>query len=180
MKHKFFTRLRNVFDALPALMLAASLALGSIVTPAHALYNDQTRIFNSRSAQQKITYYRLTINWNDTNIGTGQQFGALPANAYIVFIDADVTTAFNAGTTNVITLGTTSSSANELLASGITAGSTGIYHLTSAAGLGVAVSGGGTWTGKVMPLFAKYAQTGTAATAGSVTIVIGFASNDDM
>jgi hypothetical protein len=180
MKDKFFKQLARIVDVLPVAMLALVLALSTIVYPAYALNNDQTRNFSSRSANQKITYWRLTINWNDPNISTGQQFGAMSANTYIVFIDAYVTTAFNAGTTNVITLGTTKASANELVASGITAGTPGVYHLTSAAGLGLAVSENGTWLGVLMPLFAKYAQTGTAATAGSVTIVIGFASNDDM
>ena len=126
--------------------------------------------------EQAINYYRLTINFNDQNIGLAQMFGALPANAYILSIDADVTTAFNAGTTNVVTIGTTKANSNEIVASGITAGTPGIYHLTTAAGLGLAVTTG---TSPVT-LFAKYAQTGTAATAGAVTIIIAFIPNNDL
>lgn len=144
--------------------------------PAFALYNDQTRIFSRRFySDYHPTYYRVTINYNDPSISTGQAFGAIGQNAFIKAIDCHVTTAFNAATTNVITFGTTSASANEIVASGITAGTTGIYHLTSAAGLGVAATASADVT-----LYAKYAQTGTAATAGSVTCVIEYVPNNDM
>lgn len=171
---------RDVRAAL--LSLIVSVAIASLIGgPALALQVDQTRIFNPRQTpDQQISYYRLTINFNDQNIGLAQQFGALPANAYVFAIDAYVNTAFNAGTTNVITIGTTKANANEIVASGITAGTPGVYHLTSAAGLGTAVSMGGTWLNASMPLFAKYAQTGTAATTGSVVIVIAFISNNDL
>lgn len=166
------------------LLLAAALSM--VAGGAFALNVDQNRIPVSRVGQagQQPVYYRLTINYNDPNIGTAQRFGTLPANAYILAIDADVTTAFNAGSTNVVTLGVTTS-ANELVASSgsnasITAGSTGIYHLTAAAGLGLQVTGNSTWIGLTVPLYAKYAQTGTAATAGSVTFVIEYIKNDDM
>lgn len=161
----------SIIRAVASLLLCA-LAVGGAV----ALQVDQTRTMSKRYyADNHPTYYRLTINYNDPSIGTGQAFGALGQNAFIKAIDCHVTTAFNAGTTNVVTFGTTSASANEIVASGITAGSTGIYHLTSAAGLGVAVTASADIT-----LYAKYAQTGTAATAGSVTCVIEFVPNNDM
>ena len=172
----------------------AALALvlvGAIGGAAYALNVDQNRVIPARqTGGQVVNTYRLTINFNDPNIKTGQLFGTLPANSYILAIDSDVTTAFNAATTNVLTLGTTSASANELVADGGTATAnisnntttiaTGILHLTTALGLGVAISGGSTWTGKNMPLYAKYTQTGTAATTGSVTIVITYIPNADM
>lgn len=162
-------------------LLAAVLAL-IVIAPApiklFALTVDQTRIFNARQpTDQQIAYYRATINFNDQNIGAAQQFGALPSGAYIMSIDAYVTTAFNAGTTNAITLGTTKANSNEIVASGISGNplATGPLHLTSAAGLGMAVTNVAT----PIPLFAKYAQTGTAATTGSITIVITYVSNND-
>lgn len=146
------------------------------VTAAFALQQDQTRIFPQRQlTEQAMNYYRVTINWNDQNIGLGQQFGALPANAYIYAIDANVRVAFNAGSTNTITLGTTKASANEIVASGITAGTPGVYHLTSAAGLGLAVT-----SGTAVNLWAKYAQTGTPAGMGAVDIIMAFVPNNDM
>lgn len=179
MKSALLKRLRALGVYARAAFLAALVALGVAglaAGPALALSVDQTRNPVPRQGiDQQVMTYRLTINYNDANIGAGQFFGALPAGAYILGIDAYVTTGFNAGTTNVITLGTTKSSANEIVASGITAGTPGVYHLTSAAGLGLAVTASSQIT-----MYAKYAQTGTAATAGSVTIVISYVPNNDM
>lgn len=158
--------------------IAAFLLSVFAVTTAFALVQDQTRIFPQRQlTEQAVNYYRLTINSNDPGIGAAQQFGALPANAYIYAIDAYVTVAFNAGSTNVITLGTTKASANEIVASGISGAplATGVLHLTSAAGLGLAVT-----SGTAVNLWAKYAQTGTPAGLGTITIVIAFIPNNDM
>lgn len=138
-------------------------------------YQLSPRLLNS----QALAYYRLTINWNDPSISSSQYVAELPANSYIYAIDAYVTTAFNAGTTNVITVGTTSSSHNELVASGVTAGTPGVYHLTSAAGLGLAVTENGTWLGLNMPVYVNYTQTGTAATAGQVVVIIAYIPNND-
>jgi hypothetical protein len=167
--------LRACFGILANALLAIG-AVSIAAGPALALTVDQTRIQSPRFVtEQVVNTYRLTINFNDQGIAAAQQFGALPTSAYILSIDAYVTTAFNAGTTNVVTLGTTKASANEVVASGITAGTPGVYHLTSAAGLGLAVTNGVSPT-----LWAKYAQTGTAATTGAVTIVISFVPNNDM
>lgn len=156
--------------------VAAALLSAFAMTAAFALQQDQTRIFPQRQlTEQALNYYRLTINFNDQGIGAGQQFGALAANTYIFAIDAYVTVGFNAGSTNTITIGTTKTSANEIVASGITAATPGVYHLTSAAGLGLAVT-----SGTAINLWAKYAQTGSAAGTGAVTIVIAFAPNNDM
>jgi len=175
MKTKFLRALAG----LAACALVAVSAVSFAINPALALLVDQTRIFNPRqSADQQIVYYRLTVNFNDQNIGAAQQFGALPPGAYIMAVDAYVTTAFNAATTNVVTLGTTKASANEIVASGISGAplAVGPLHLTSAAGLGMAVTNVAT----AIPLFVKYAQTGTAATTGSITIVITFVANNDL
>lgn len=157
--------------------IAALLLSAFAVTAAFALSVDQTRIFPKRIDPNgnHPSYYRVTVNFNDKSIASGQQFGALGQLEFIKAIDCYVTTAFNASTTNTITFGTTAASANEIVASGITAGTPGIYHLTSAAGLGLAV----TATGDI-GLFAKYAQTGTAATTGQVTCVFEFVPNNDM
>lgn len=189
---RLFALTRSLVAALMLSLVFAALfnfALG----PAYALYNDQTKKYLPRYYNgQIVQYYRFTLNWNDPNISTGQVFGALGCNAYILSIDADVTTAFNAATTNSVSIGVTSASANEIVAGGtssgtnIVAGSTGINHLTTAAGLGVIVTGNTSDqinNGPVpcyVPLYAKYAQTGTAATAGSVTVVIAYVPNNDM
>lgn len=161
----------KLLRALAALVLSAC-----AISAAFALSTDQTRIFTYRQySNDQPWYYRLTVNFNDANIANGVAFGGLNTNDFIKAIDCHVTTAFNASTTNTVTFGTSKANANEVVASGITAGSTGVYHLTTAAGLGLAVTSAGTST-----LYAKYAQTGTAATAGAVTCVIEVVSNNDM
>lgn len=163
----------------------AALFLASLTpSPSFALITDPNKIIPERTCElsQNTCYFRLTINWNDPRIASGVWFGTIPKNSFITAIDAYVTTGFNAVTTNVITIGHTAASANEVVASGITAGTPGIYHLTTAAGLGTATTANATYQTQIngsVPLYAKYAQTGTAATAGAVTIVIQFAKNND-
>lgn len=165
--------------AFVALMLVAALTF----TPARALVTDPNKSIPERTCEfaQNVCYNRVTINFGDPRISSGVWYATLPKNAYILAIDAYVSTAFNATSTNVITLGATTT-ANEIVASGITAGSIGVYHLTSAAGLGTAITSNATYQTAIngsVPIYAKYAQTGTAATAGVVTIVVTFAQNND-
>ena len=156
--------------------LAAFALSAFAVTAAFALSQDQTRIFPKRAyANYQPLYYRTTINLNDPGIAAGQQFGSLAQNDFVKAIDCAVTTAFNATTSNTITFGTTKTNANEIVGSGITAGTIGVYHLTTALGLGVTAT-----SAADVPLYAKFAQTGTAATAGQVMCVIEFVSNNDM
>jgi len=161
----------KLFRVLAAMLLAV-FAMGG----AYALQVDQTRIMSKRYVgSQQLTYYRLTLNFNDPNISTAQMFGALGKNWYIDHIDCHVTTTFNAATTNVVTFGT-SSAANEIMgASDLNEASATVQHLTSALGLGLNATSAADVT-----LFAKYAQTGPAATQGSVTCVIAYVPNDDL
>jgi hypothetical protein len=179
-----FTEDFPMFAKLIKSALAALLFAVFAFVPASALVTDPNRSWPIRDCEQSqnVCYFRLTVNWNDPRIASGVWFGTIGPNAYILQIDAYVSTAFNAGTTNVLTIGATAASANEILASGITAGSTGIYHLTSAAGLGTVVTANTTYQTALnqgVPLYMKYAQTGTAATTGVVTIVITFIKNND-
>lgn len=86
----------------------------------------------------------------------------MPHDAVITRTVAVVTEAFNAGTTNVLTVGTTAANANELLGSDdVTEGTAGAYSkdrfIEAAA---------------KSKIYAKFAQTGTAATAGSADIYL--------
>ena len=164
-----------------AAVLAAFIGVAALV-PASAISIDPNKIIPARDAgEQNVYTIRATINYNDPRIASGVWYATLPKNAYILGVDAYVSTAFNAGSTNVITLGATTT-ATEIVASGITAGTPGVYHLTSAAGLGLAVTGSGTYQTQAngaTPVYVKYAQTGTVATAGQVTIVITYSPNSD-
>ena len=106
--------------------------------------------------------YAGTIKFNTTGAADGVALYTIPHNAVITRVVAKVTDAFDAGTTNVLTVGTSSANANELLGSGdITEGTEGVYskdHFTEVA--------------EKSKIYAKYTQTGTDATAGEAEIYI--------
>jgi hypothetical protein len=95
----------------------------------------------------------------------------IPAGAQIVDINIDVTTAFNAGTTNTVTVGTSSSAAAYVASTSV--GSAG---RASVATTGVYSAWANTGTSDVVATI-TYSQTGTAASAGAarVTIVYKYA-----
>lgn len=92
--------------------------------------------------------------------------GTVPANAQIIDINIDATTAFNAGTTNTIAVGKTGSAAAFVTATDVaTAGresvaTTGVYSAWANVGTTDVVA------------TATFAQTGTAATAGAARVTI--------
>ena len=191
-----FNKLRKI--GLAAL-LASSAVLTPFVTPAGAVTEDPqvyggTKLIPPRecSATQNLCYIRATVNFNDTNIASGVWFATVPKNAYILAIDVDVVTAFNAATTNLLTIGATKANANEIVADCGTATAcvsnhtttiaTGISHLTTAAGLALAITGSATYQTAQnggTPIYAKFAQTGTAATTGQAVFVITYVPNND-
>jgi hypothetical protein len=176
---KLFTRNR-ILGLLSAAMAAF------IVSPlAFALTNPPS--YPPRTLPlQVIQTFRKTVNFSDANISAGVKFAAIPQGAYITNMRCYVTTAFNAATTNVLTIGTTATG-TDILAGGVTANTncnpaaTGNQVLGAAAGVGLGVTGGATATGSTggFDLFVRYTQTGTAATTGSVTYVIDFVPNND-
>lgn len=124
-----------------------------------------------RDPRQVLNTLRFTINWND--VGTGAQegfFSSLPAGAIIADVLVMVTTTFNAGSTNVLTVGTNSAAFNNIVASGdVNLGSVGTYNITRGQGLNSLL------TATVdQAVNAKYAQTGTAATQGQAVVLITF------
>jgi hypothetical protein len=177
---KLFTRNRLLS------LLSAGMAAFIISPLAFALTNPAS--YPPRVLQtQTSVHFRKTVNFNDANIATGVKFGALPPGAYITGIRCYVTTAFNAGTTNNLLVGTTAGG-NNILAGGTTAGtncvvgSTGNNNMSLAPGLGLAVTAlSATPTGSTggWDLFVAYTQTGTAATTGQLTLLIDYVSNDD-
>jgi len=114
---------------------------------------------------QQAHYFRKRINYNDVNIANGVFFGTLPAGAMLVQQNVRVNTAFNAGTTNAINVGTTAGG-SQLFTDAATAGA----RAPAVANLQFATD---------TDLFVQYAQTGTAATAGQADIFIEYAPNND-
>lgn len=122
---------------------------------------------------QVIHYLRKTVNYNDTGIGSADtvKVGRLPAGAFITQCLVRVETVFNAATTNVLTVGTSGGSDADIVASGDVNEASATTQSAST-GLGLSVTAD-------TDVFAKYTQTGTAATTGKATIVIAYATNDD-
>lgn len=108
------------------------------------------------------------VAFDTDDVDNGVALYELPQKAIITGTVAVVGTAFDAGTTNVLTAGT-NSDVNNLLGSGdVTEGTTGAYQ---AATFVEAAKGD-----KVK---VKYTQTGTAATAGAAELYIKFVSIPD-
>ena len=76
--------------------------------------------------QNLVHFLRKEVNYNDPGIASGYVIGRLPAGAQITQALARVKTTFDAGTTNVLTIGTNASSYDNILgAADIAEGSTG-------------------------------------------------------
>lgn len=158
--------------------------------------SNPSRFFNA----QLIHYFRKTINYNDTAIGTAVEVGTFPAGAVLLCGGS----AYTAGTTPAVavpsmssvifinrtawdgsaavTAGTNGSSYNDLFASAdITEGTKGIY---AADGATVWNSNGTAGAGFVIlnatadtTVYAK--STGSGATTGKGTFVVPFAVDND-
>ena len=99
-----------------------------------------------------------TVKYNDTGIATGEVIFTAPAPMIITQVCVDVTTAFNAGTTNVLTIGTNSDVDN-------ICGSSDIAETKGQSTKPVFVQ-----LKKGDKIKVKYAQTGTDASAGGADI----------
>ena len=128
-----------------------------------------------KNALQLVHYLRFTVNYNDAGIGTGVGKQWLPAGALIIGTDVYVGAAFNAATTNVVTVGTNATAYNNIVATA------DVDETTVALTKGIKPTG--TALGPLAAdtqVFVMYTQTGTAATAGVATVVISYIPNNDL
>ena len=108
-----------------------------------------------------------TIAYTDSSAVT---IGSIPANAQIVNIHIDVTTAFNAASSNNITVGKSGSAAAYVASTSVgsagraSVATTGVYSAWADVG------------SSDVPVTATYSQTGTAATAGAARVTIVYRS----
>lgn len=121
---------------------------------------------------QQVNYFRAAVSYNTPLIGTDGKvpLGTLPDGAIVVGLMVKVTQAFNAATTNVLTVGTAASNATVLAASDVD--ETVIDTTAAFVGYGYQASGD-------TPLFIVYTQTGTAASAGAATIILEYVPDND-
>lgn len=125
----------------------------------------QARIYHTR----QVHYLTKSVTYSDAGISTGTtvKFNAqLPANAFITESYVDVKTVFNAGSTNVLTVGTNSGTANDIIAAGdVNEASAQVFSVT---GVGVLN------TSTPLDVYVNYTQTGTAAGTGAADIVVAY------
>lgn len=107
--------------------------------------------------------YAGKVTFDTENVENGVEIIDLPKNIIITKAVAVVRKAFNAGTTNVLTVGVNSSTDNLLGTGDITEGTPAAYHKN----LFVICNG------SKVKIKAKYTQTGTAATSGEADIYLG-------
>lgn len=97
---------------------------------------------------------------------TAVTIGSVPAGAQIINIHIDTTTAFNAGTTNNMTIGTSASAAAYVATTAVgptgraSAATTGVYSAWPTVGA------------SDVTLTATFSQTGTAATTGAAIVTV--------
>ena len=116
----------------------------------------------------QLSAITTTIAYTDTSAVT---IGTIPANAQIVDINIDVTTAFNAATTNTVTVGKTGSAAAY-----VTSTSVGSAGRASVASTGVYSAWANVGTSDIDYATVTFSQTGTAASAGAARVTIVYKS----
>lgn len=121
---------------------------------------------------QQTHYIRKRVNWNDAGIAAGVLAGTLPAGALLTLAAARVNTAFNAGTTNVLQMGTTATGGEILANAVVLAGAAGFKSATSGTAFSATFA-------TDTDIYVSYAQTGTAATAGQADMIVSYAPNND-
>ena len=107
--------------------------------------------------------------------GTTTTIATLPANSQIIEIYVDVTTAFDAGTTNTLDLGdgTTADQFADALALGSVArvlATSDVSQITNLIDIGASD----------VQVVATYNQTGSAATAGAATVTVVYVQNNNL
>lgn len=100
----------------------------------------------------------------------GVQIGTLPAGARVLRSHVFIETAFNAGTTNVLDVGTLAGPDQFIPTATALAGATGLKTLAPPALQGVIAAD--------VAVLAIYSQTGTPATTGLATVIIEYAPNN--
>lgn len=122
---------------------------------------------------QQTVYWRFGINFNDAFIAAPRDpVACIPALAFITQVLVEIVTAFNAVTTNVLTIGTTTGNANEIVnAADVDETTLGVTPVTRARGTTLTAAGD-------INVYVKYTQTGTAATAGKARVVIEYVPID--
>lgn len=119
--------------------------------------------------RQVLNSLKDTVNFNEAGIAAGTAWdNSLPIAAFIVGVWCEIVTVFNAGTTNVLTVGTNSTTFNDIINAGdVNEAALGVTEVTRGQGRSITATAD-------KSVFSKYTQTGGAATTGQAVIVIVF------
>jgi hypothetical protein len=105
------------------------------------------------------------VNFNTPNVGTAIIVGKIPAFSLIKNVSVSIEATFNAATTNVFTVGTSTTATEWLNAGAIDESTTDTVVSDASYGL----------TTSDVTVYAKYTQSGTAATAGKAHVWVEYA-----
>lgn len=136
--------------------------------------NDTSTPKGRENVPQTVCYIRKRITFADAGGAGGipiewMRVGSIILESYVV-----VTTAFNAGTTNNLTVGTNATAYDNII--------TSAQAVPGTTGQKLNLTPTGTALGPLAAdslVYVKYTQTGTAATAGEAYVVITFVNNRD-
>ena len=125
---------------------------------------------NAVQYHQTMTHYlRKEVSFDTTGVSSGVSMGTIPSGAVLSDVVVNIETAFDAGTTNVLIVGTSANDDAYLAAGDATETSAG---LTRYSGKCVKLSAD-------TELFVTFTETGTAATAGTAQVIVEFIPNND-
>jgi len=128
-----------------------------------------------KNTSQQVGYIRFTVNWNDLPAAAAQMKQWLPAGAVLIGTDVNIVTAFNAGTTNVLSVGIEPNTfANIITSAQAVAGTPGLKANLPPTGAALVPLAADSQVGVL------YTQTGTAATAGQAIVVVKYIPNNDL
>lgn len=125
--------------------------------------------------RQVVNTLKKRISFNTAGIAAGVAFdNSLPQGAVILAVLVEIITAFNAATTNVLTVGTNSTTYNNMVAAAdVNEGAVGTTRVERAIG-------GSLLRSAELTPYVAFNQSGTAATAGDAEVTIfyegGFSS----
>jgi hypothetical protein len=117
---------------------------------------------------QNVHFLGKDITYATVGIGTADtvKVGRVPAGSMLCDARVRIATAFNAATTNVLTVGQNATANTDIVAAGeLNEGATGMTVVLTGAALTFAND---------TDIYVRYTQTGTAATAGAATIIITY------
>lgn len=118
---------------------------------------------------RRTVYFADATNAANTN---GVAIGTLEAGCIPLYVHVYVPTAFDAGTTNTLNVGVVGTTAGYAAAASTLVGATGFKGNLTSTLTGVPLAADTT-------IYAKYGQTGTAATVGTAIVIVTFVNSRD-